>query len=220
MNLWVKETDSMDTKSSKMIAALDFLYKKALNGRNRNDTVQKMVGEVLKKYPNNPQKACKEFIKDQAIKCGATGFVTGLAGIITIPLAVTADIGVTWYIQLRMIMAIAAIYGFDIHSDKVKTFVYICLAGQAPTNILKDVGVKIGTKLTKNAIQKISGHSLKKINQMIGFRFITKAGEKGVINMSKTIPFVGGIIGGVFDFTSTKVIAERAIRTFGEEISY
>ncbi len=31
---------------------------------------------------------------------------------------------------------------------------------------------------------------------MIGFRFITqKAGEKGVINMSKTIPFVGGIIG-------------------------
>ena len=212
MNLWVKETDSMDTKSSKMIATLDFLYKKALNGRNRNDTVQKMVGEVLKKYPNNPQKACKEFIKDQAIKCGATGFVTGLAGIITIPLAVTADIGVTWYIQLRMIMAIAAIYGFDIHSDKVKTFVYICLAGQAPTNIL--------TKLTKNAIQKISGHSLKKINQMIGFRFITKAGEKGVINMSKTIPFVGGIIGGVFDFTSTKVIAERAIRTFGEEISY
>ena len=68
--------------------------------------------------------------------------------------------------------------------------------------------------------KKISGHSLKKINQMIGFRFITKAGEKGVINMSKTIPFVGGIIGGVFDFTSTKVIAERAIRTFGEEISY
>ena len=135
-------------------------------------------------------------------------------------MAVTADIGVTWYIQLRMIMAIAAIYGFDIHSDKVKTFVYICLAGQAPTNLLKDAGVKIGTKLTKNAIQKISGHSLKKINQMIGFRFVTKAGEKGVINMSKTIPFVGGIIGGVFDFTSTKVIAERAIRTFGEEISY
>ncbi len=50
----------------------------------------------FKKYPNNPQKACKEFIKDQAIKCGATGFVTGLAGIITIPLAVTADIGVTY----------------------------------------------------------------------------------------------------------------------------
>lgn len=220
MNLWIKETDSIDTKSSKMIATLDFLYKKALNGRNRNDTVQKMVEEVLKRYPNNPQKACKEFIKDQAIKCGATGFVTGLGGLLTIPLAVTADIGVTWYIQLRMIMAIAAIYGFDIHSDKVKTFVYICLVGQAPTNVLKDAGVKIGTKLTKNAIQKISGHSLKKINQMIGFRFITKAGEKGVINMSKTIPFVGGIIGGVFDFISTKVIAERAIRIFGEEISY
>jgi len=220
VNLWIKETDSIDTKSSKMIATLDFLYKKALNGRNRNDTVQKMVEEVLKRYPNNLQKACKEFIKDQAIKCGATGFVTGLGGLLTIPLAVTADIGVTWYIQLRMIMAIAAIYGFDIHSDKVKTFVYICLVGQAPTNVLKDAGVKIGTKLTKNAIQKISGHSLKKINQMIGFRFITKAGEKGVINMSKTIPFVGGIIGGVFDFTSTKVIAERAIRIFGEEISY
>ena len=93
MNLWIKETDSIDTKSSKMIATLDFLYKKALNGRNRNDTVQKMVEEVLKRYPNNPQKACKEFIKDQAIKCGATGFVTGLGGLLTIPLAVTVCIG-------------------------------------------------------------------------------------------------------------------------------
>ena len=220
MNLWVKETDSIDTKSSKMIATLDFLYKKALNGINRSDTVQKMVEEVLGRYPNNPQKACRELVKNQAMKCGTTGFVTGLGGIITIPLAVTADIGVTWYIQLRMIMAIAVIYGFDIYSDKVKSFVYICLAGQAPTNVLKDAGIKIGTKLTKNAIQKISGHSLKKINQIIGFRFVTKAGEKGIINMNKTIPFIGGIVGGIFDFTSTKIIAEGAIRTFGEEISY
>ncbi len=219
MNLFIKKTDSVATQSSKMVATLDWLYSKSLSGTNKNDTIQKMAEEVLTKYPNNPQKACKELIKNQTMKCATTGFITGLGGILTIPLAVTADLGITWYIQLRMIMAIAYIYGFDIHSDKVKTISFICLTGQAVTDIVKEAGIKFGTKITKNAIQKISGHSLRKINQLIGFRFITKAGQTGVINMSKTIPLAGGIVGGAFDFASTKMIAEGAIRTFGQELT-
>lgn len=53
-----------------------------------------------------------------------------------------------------------------------------------------------------------------KINQKVGFRFLTKFGTKGVINIGKAIPVVGGVIGGGFDLVETKVIANRAYKMF------
>ena len=48
----------------------------------------------------------------------------------------------------------------------------------------------------------------------VGFRFLTKFGEKGIINIAKLVPVVGGVIGGGFDLVETKVIANRAYKMF------
>lgn len=55
---------------------------------------------------------------------------------------------------------------------------------------------------------------LQKINKLVGFRFITKAGEKGVVNLTKCLPVVGGIVGGGFDIATTKIIANNAYKLF------
>ena len=43
---------------------------------------------------------------------------------------------------------------------------------------------------------------------------VTKAGEKGVINLTKLVPLVGGPIGAAVDGVSCKTIAGYAMRTF------
>lgn len=53
-------------------------------------------------------------------------------------------------------------------------------------------------------------------NQKVGFRFITKFGSKGLINLGKAVPVVGGVLGGGFDFAETRVIASRAYKMFIE----
>ena len=53
-----------------------------------------------------------------------------------------------------------------------------------------------------------------KINQKIGFRFITKMGEKGIVNLGIMIPCVGAVINGGLDFAETKIIADRAYKMF------
>ena len=63
-------------------------------------------------------------------------------------------------------------------------------------------------------IKKIPSTLLTKINQKVGFRFLTKFGEKGLINLGKTIPLVGGIVGGGIDFAGTKIIAKKAQNVF------
>ena len=56
-----------------------------------------------------------------------------------------------------------------------------------------------------------------RINQKVGFRFLTKFGEKGIINIAKLVPVVGGVIGGGFDLAETKTIANRAYKMFIKE---
>jgi hypothetical protein len=110
-----------------------------------------------------------------------------------------------------MIAAIAHMGGYDIKTDQVKGLVYVCLAGDKAKDILKQLGIEFGTKLSKSIIQRyVTGAALTKINQAVGFRFITKAGTKGVVNLGKAVPLVGGVIGGSFDALSTNKIGNIA----------
>ena len=65
-------------------------------------------------------------------------------------------------------------------------------------------------------MKKLPGKVLTKINQKVGFRLFTKFGTKGLVNLGKLVPVVGGVIGGTLDFAETKVIANRAIKWFVE----
>ncbi|MFZ7132344.1 MAG: hypothetical protein ACOWWR_08300 [Eubacteriales bacterium] len=43
---------------------------------------------------------------------------------------------------------------------------------------------------------------------------ITKFGEKGVLNLRKAVPVIGGVISGGIDFFSTKVIGNVSTKIF------
>ena len=115
---------------------------------------------------------------------------------------------------MRMIVGIATISGYDPRSDQVKTFVYCCLIGDSITGLMKEAGVKLSGKLTHQVISSISGQTLTTINHFVGFRLITKFGEKGIINLGKWIPLVSGVIGGTFDFFCCKTSGRIAKKLF------
>lgn len=115
---------------------------------------------------------------------------------------------------MRMVAAIALIRGYDLRDDEVQTFVYSCLVGNVIADTFKNTGVQVGNKIALNAVNKISGKVLTKINQRIGFRFITKNGTKGTINLVKVVPVVGAGVGASIDFSTTWAIAKRAKKVF------
>ena len=196
-----------------IIKALDYSYNKAIDGLPGLDTSEELAQNYLIGDGTLEDKA-KRLVKWQMAKAGTSGFITGIGGLITMPVAIPANITSVMYVQVRMIASIAVMGGYDIRSDQVKSLVYMCLCGSAVTDIVKDVGINVDTKLSITAINKISGATLTKINQAVGFRLLTKFGQTGVINLGKSIPFVGGIIGGTVDGVSTKTIGNIAINTF------
>lgn len=200
--------------AAKMVTILDELYGKILDGVPK---VSKSVDEFANDYLEkncDPEKAAKELIKYQVVKCGTSGFVTGLGGLITLPVALPANVTSVLYIQLRMVAAIAYIGGFDVQSDQVQTLAYACLTGSAISNVLKEAGIKIGEKAAIAAINKIPGKVLMAINKKVGFRLVTKFGTKGVVNLVKLVPVAGGVVGGTMDMSSTQIIARNAYNIF------
>ena len=92
--------------------------------------------------------------------------------------------------------------------------VYMCLTGTTFADLTKIAGIKFGTKSLEAAIKKIPGAALVKINQKVGFRFLTKFGQKGIVNLGKMVPLLGGAIGGSVDVVSTMLITRSAIQMF------
>ncbi|WP_421240392.1 EcsC family protein [Aeromonas enteropelogenes] len=198
---------------SKVMQALDWAYEKAVNGVPGLDSASELAESYMSKGGSLLEQS-NSLIRWQNTKAGTSGFLTGLGGIITMPVTIPANITSVLYVQIRMIAAIAYIGGHDLNDDRVKSLVYACLAGNAAKDILKDIGIVVGTKLTTNAIKNISGKTIIAINQKVGFRLLTKFGEKGVINLGKAIPLVGGIIGATFDSIGTNVVGNVARDTF------
>ena len=190
---------------------LDSCYEKCLNGIS----VEEMANDYLKKYKTK-EEACKAMIRNQITKCATSGFITGFGGFITMPVTLPANITSVIYVQMRMIACTSYMAGFDLDSDQTQTLVYACLAGVAVNNVIKQAGIKFGVKFANGLIKKIPGKVLTKINQKVGFRFVTKFGTKGIINLGKLIPGVGAVIGGGLDLVETKIIAKRSYKWFFE----
>lgn len=190
------------------------IYKTMLNGiPNVSKPVSVFANEYLEKYKDKSI-ASQKLATNQIYKCTTSGFLTGFGGTLTLPVSISANFTSVIYVQMRMIAAIAYINGYDLNSDETQTFVYACLVGVSANKLVKQTAIKFGVKLSKNLVKKIPGRVLTQINKAVGFRFLTKFGSKGLVNIGKLVPVVGAIIGGAVDYAETKVIAKRAIQWF------
>lgn len=64
-----------------------------------SQSVDEMASDYLSRY-DSVEKAAKELVNYQIIKCGTSGFLTGLGGVITLPVAIPANVGSVLYVQL------------------------------------------------------------------------------------------------------------------------
>jgi hypothetical protein len=197
------------------IKLINWITKRAIDGVPPLCSAENLALEyhIDESYPGDEERI-ESLINWETTKNFTSGFITGLGGLITLPVAVPAAFGASWVIQARMAAAVAKLGGHDIGSDRVKTFVIACLAGDACKDIVKDAGIKIGQGLAKSAIKQVPGRVLIEINKKVGFRLITKAGETGAVNLMKMIPFVGGVVGGGFDAGACRIVGKQAKRLF------
>ena len=159
----------------------------------------------------------KRIVQRKSIKNGFVGAVTGLGGIITLPVSIPADLACSWRIQASMAFSIAYIYGHTKDTTDLKTDLYLILAGDSAKEALKRFGIEVSKSVTKKVVEKyITRDVMVKIWKVIGQKIITKAGEKSLTSFVKMVPLVGAPIGFLFDWGATQTVGKVAISYYSK----
>lgn len=144
----------------------------------------------------------------------ASGFVTGLGGVFTMPLTIPTDLVVLQSLSARCVAAIAHLRGYDVESAEVRSVVLLTLLGASGTAVAADIGVQIGNKAAMAALKALPGRVLIEINKKAGFRLVTAFGQRGVINLVKFVPLSGGVVGAAINRRAMSSAGSYAKRNF------
>lgn len=209
--------EEQEQMSSKMLQVMDWAFEKANGNVPGFGTSQEMAQKYLQKY-GSVNKAIDKLINWQITSAATAGFVTNLGGLPAMPITLPANIAGVMAIQLRMIGAIAELGGFHENTEEKKTGMYLCLLGSQAGDVLSKTASQFAVKFATASLKKVPGAVLTKINQQVGFRLLTKFGEKGLLNIHKAIPILGGVVSGTIDGFSTYAIAKAAKALFLNDI--
>jgi len=193
----------------------NYLLEKGLDGLGPISGAASLASEYLidESYANDDARVAA-LTKWETAKNFTTGFVTGLGGFVTLPLAVPSALAASWVLQARMVGAIARIYGHDLDDARVRTKILLALAGDVAKDAMKDLGLKSGDRLTQRAVDQIPGRALVEVNKRIGAQLFAKAGQRIALRFPRAVPVFGGVVGGSLDAVVCRKVARTAKMLF------
>lgn len=136
-----------------------------------------VADEHLMAAGGDREEAIRRLIATHVRLAAASGFVTGLGGIATLPVTVPAAMAGLYVVGTRMAAGIAQLRGYDTSTEEVRSAILVALLGSAGAATLKKAGVEIGTRSAAVALERLPGRVLVELNKKVGYRLVTKAGE-------------------------------------------
>lgn len=165
--------------------------------------IQKEVEDLKRATPEyEPVRHARVLARRTAIRCAAAGAVTGLPGGGLAIGALGADLAYLVYQQFRLILGIAAIYGYAPTGRERFAEAVSCLAYSS--------GVGIG----KQGIATVLGSATVEggaVAERIGARMARE-------RLARIVPFVGAVSGGALNYVSVRAVARSAIRYYEAQI--
>lgn len=161
------------------------------------------------------EKAVTRVVRESVVAAGTAGFVTGLGGLITLPVSLPAGITGSLVINARMVGSIAHLRGYDLEDPHVQAMLMLTVAGSSAQAVASELGVKVGKHAALQMIDKIPMQVIKAVNRRAGKYLVAKYGtQRSMVTLSKAVPGVGGLVGGGVDAALTRGVAAAAKRVF------
>lgn len=199
---------------SRVQRLVQMLLDVGLDGRGPIDSATR-VAEEMRREEGDDEQAVRAIARGTMLRGGIGGFLTGLGGFATMPVALPVNVA-EFYIQAtRMVGAIAILRGYDISEERIRTAVLLTLVGSDTDSVLKKAGISTGTgRVASYALRGLPPGALMVVNKAIGFRLLRGVGAKTLSRFGRAVPVAGGVVGGGLDAWMMKKIADQAMREF------
>lgn len=184
-----------------------------IDGRGPFDSAQQ-VADGARSDHADADAAIDAVVRQHTRMAAAGGFVTGLGGFVTLPVALPANVVEFYAVATRMVASVASLRGYDLHLPGVRAAVMLTLVGADADDLLKKAGVVSTGRLANLAAQRLPGPALMVLNKGIGFRLVSTVGKSALSRFGKGVPVVGGVVGAGVDVFLLRRIADQARREF------
>jgi hypothetical protein len=203
-----------NTTQSLVLKALGWAYEAGLTGlpRLKLASSKELADEYTKQSGTMQtiQERANALIRAQITWAAAAGVLTGFGGLATLPVGVASDLASTYFVQLRMIEAIAIMGKYDVQSPQVRMLSFVSMCGSSAAEIATELGVNLGEKLTQKALANISARVAVDVEEKVASRIVVRVGEDGLLHAGRLIPGLGGLILGGLNAYMTNEIGDVA----------
>jgi len=185
-----------------------------IDGIGPLDPAAVVATRALSRRGGDVEAAIDDVVAQHTKLAAASGFVTGLGGFITLPVALPANVAGFYGIATRMVAATAHLRGYDLSREEVRTAVLLVLVGADADSILTKAGMSPMGRVASLAFKQLPAPALMVLNKGIGFRLLSQIGRKGLGRFGRGVPLAGGFIGAGLDWWLVGKVADGARSEF------
>lgn len=186
---------------------------RAIDGIGPLTAAAKSADKQLAEQKGDVDRAIHEVIENNVRIAGVQGFATNVGGLVTMAIAIPANVTGLAIIQCRMVAGIAHLRGHDLTDPRVRNAILALLLGE------DQVGELVRKKkipATPMALATAPAHDPTidaVISAVVATDIITRvAGKRLATTLGRRIPVVGGVVGAGADGFATWKIGRYADR--------
>ena len=195
---------------SKAAAFVQRLLSVGIDGKGPFDGAAEVARAAREDHPS-AESAVHAVVRKQSRLVAASGFATGVGGLITLPVAMPANVLGFYVLATRTVAAIAELRGYDTTRPEVRSAALLTLVGSDATDVLKAAGLPTGGRIASLATRRLPPAVLMLVNKGVGFRLLASFATKGLFRAgSRFVPVLGGAVGAGVDVVMLRRIAKHA----------
>lgn len=208
-----KVTEISDDVVTKLVSSL---LSVGIDGKGPMKSAVDVAEKARRQDNGNVEQAIRRVVGDHVKAATAGGFVTGLGGFFTLPVALPANVMEFYVLATRMTASVAHLRGYDLGRAEVRSAVLLALTGSKAHEVLEKVGLggAMGGSITRVALGKLPAAAMMVINKGVGFQIMKSTTTKLLPKLGKGIPLAGGVVGGGLDAYMMNKIAGHARKEF------
>lgn len=210
------EANTPDGSDDAVTNLIKRLTSVGIDGVGPYESAQQVAEKALRREKGDVAAAVRRVIRQAELGGAAGGFVTSLGGFVTMIAAIPINI-FEFYVQAtRMTAAVAALRGYDISDERIRTAILLTLVGSNASDILSRVGIAPGSSAALQVAAKggLPKSALMVVQKAVGFRILRSVGDRIFTRLGKLIPLAGGAFGAVVDYAMMKRIGTQALTEF------
>lgn len=197
----------------------DVQFKQILNMAIGGFGVFKSVSVVANEFMNDKRYSSREerisaVIKWQSYRCLATGFLTGMKGLLNVPLQVVGLIP-SFFLKVRLVGVILELHGYNAASEKGQCLILMAIFGNTITDIVKDklcltYGIKVVHKTSYELALQHPDLACAIMYRALPTMLPRILLKNKIKSIKKQLPVIGGVINGSLDFASCQAVGRAA----------